>query len=55
MSRKTAVDLFAEEIFDSPIRRVARQAVKYRELYRKLRKDRHRWLYESPKPKEAQK
>ncbi len=47
MSYKTAADLYAAEVWDSPLRRLARQVVKQREIIRNFRKDRRRWLYGS--------
>ena len=47
MSRKTDADLYAEEMDDSALRRLARQVVKQRAIIKDLRKQRRHWLYGS--------
>lgn len=44
MGNKSAADLYAEEIHDSPLRRLGRKVVKQREIIKKLRQQRKRWV-----------
>lgn len=43
--KNTAADLYAMEIWDSPLRRLARQVLKQRGIISELRRQRKKWLY----------